>query len=98
MYEDYAINEELFHWQTQSSTSQESDTGQRYINHQKEGSQVLMFVRKSPKDASGKAAPFMYLGKMNYVRHYGNRPVSIVWKLEDPMPAHILEIARVTYS
>jgi hypothetical protein len=33
LYEDYAINERLFHWQSQSRTSVESETGQRYINH-----------------------------------------------------------------
>jgi len=96
MYEDYAINEELFHWQSQSSTSEESPTAQRYFNHQERGSQVLLFVRKSPKNEAKMAAPFIYLGRMNYVRHYGSRPVSIVWKLDDPMPAHILEISRVT--
>ena len=37
LYEDYAINERLFHWQTQSKTSIESPTGQRYINHLKTG-------------------------------------------------------------
>ena len=95
MYEDYAINEELFHWQSQSLTSEESPTAQRYFNHQEHGSQVLLFVRISPKNEANMAAPFIYLGKMNYVRHYGSRPVSIVWKLEDPMPAHFLEIGGI---
>ena len=31
MYKDYAISRELFHWESQSGTSQQSDTGQRYI-------------------------------------------------------------------
>ncbi|MFM8398061.1 MAG: DUF3427 domain-containing protein [Pirellula sp.] len=29
MYEDYLISQELFHWQTQSNTSEQSSTGQR---------------------------------------------------------------------
>ena len=29
MYQDYAINEQLFHWQSQSTTSAESPTGRR---------------------------------------------------------------------
>ena len=41
MYEDYSINEEYFHWQSQSTTSDISPTGQRYINHIQEGSKVL---------------------------------------------------------
>ena len=30
--QDYSVNEELFHWQSQSRTTEESITGQRYIN------------------------------------------------------------------
>lgn len=33
MYEDYAISETLFHWQSQSTTSSDSPTGQRYIHN-----------------------------------------------------------------
>jgi hypothetical protein len=33
MYEDYLISSEQFHWQSQSGTSAESPTGQRYIRH-----------------------------------------------------------------
>ena len=33
MYEDYLISHDLFHWQSQSTTSAESPTGQRYIHH-----------------------------------------------------------------
>lgn len=31
MYNDYSINETMFHWQSQSTTSESSATGQRYI-------------------------------------------------------------------
>ena len=35
MYEDYALNEYLFHWQSQNSVSQESPMGLAYIKHKK---------------------------------------------------------------
>src|SRR5262249_12682 len=38
MYEDYAISEDLFHWQSQSTTSADSRTGERYIHHRERGS------------------------------------------------------------
>jgi len=91
MYEDYAISEDLFHWQTQSTTSVDSPTGKRYISQRPGIGQVLLFVRKTQRNLSGIAAPFTYLGKANYVRHYGDRPVSIIWELEEPMPLQILE-------
>ena len=43
-YEDYAINEKLFHWQTQSKTSIQSTTGQRYINHLKTGNKIALLL------------------------------------------------------
>ena len=37
MNNDYSINEILFHWQLQSTTSDTSPTGQRYIHHRELG-------------------------------------------------------------
>ncbi len=39
MYRDYAISSDLIHWESQSTTSPESKTGQRYIDHESRGSQ-----------------------------------------------------------
>ena len=34
MYHDYFVNSEIFHWQSQNSTTPESSKGQSYINQQ----------------------------------------------------------------
>ncbi len=47
--EDYAINEKLFHWQSQSTLKEESPTAERYIHHQKQGHQIALFVREYKK-------------------------------------------------
>ena len=47
MYRDYAINEKIFHWQSQSIISVESTTGQRYTNQQLNSNQVLIFVKRT---------------------------------------------------
>ena len=45
MYEDYAINDKLFHWQSQSQDRQASAKIQRYINHKNTGDIIsLLFV------------------------------------------------------
>ncbi len=90
MYNDYSINEEFFHWQSQSTTSDTSPTGQRYINHVREGSKVLLFVREFKKDMAG-AAPYTYLGTAKYVSHYGSRPMNITWHLDNPIPAKYIK-------
>jgi hypothetical protein len=89
MYQDYAINEHLFHWQSQSTTSPESATGQRYIGHEKLGYTVLLFGREDRK-AGGLSAPFSFLGPARYINHAGSRPMSITWRLEQPLPAKLL--------
>ena len=92
MYEDYSINETLFHWQSQSTTSADSVTGQRYIHHQERGSRVLLFVREFKKDRVLQTAEsYTYLGMANYVKHEGSRPMSITWELDRPIPAKYLK-------
>ena len=92
MYNDYSINESLFHWQSQSTTADNSPTGQRYIHHKERGSKVLLFVREFKSDrVTGGAEAYTYLGTANYVKHQGSRPMNITWHLEHPIPAKFLK-------
>ena len=93
MYEDYAISDCLFHWQSQSTTSADSPTGQRYIRHREQGYTPLLFVRDRKSLPGGLASPYMFLGPVDYVSHDGSRPVSIVWRLQTPMPTRLTRIA-----
>ena len=90
MYNDYSINELLFHWQSQSTTSDTSPTGQRYIHHAQTGSKVLLFVREYESDIAG-TAPFTFLGLADYKSHEGSKPMSIVWQLRAPIPAKFIK-------
>ncbi len=83
MYEDYFISQELFHWQSQSRTSIESATGQRYINHKNQGYTPVLFVRETRKTPAGNTSPYYYLGPCDYVSHQGSRPISITWRLRN---------------
>jgi len=93
MYDDYAVSEDLFHWQSQSTTSQESPTGQRYINHRQRGSEILLFVREDKK-SNGLSCPYTFLGPADYCSHEGSRPMSILWRLRHTMPARLLRQVR----
>ena len=90
MYNDYSINQELFHWQSQSTTNDTGSVGQRYVNHRSRGSKVLLFVREFKNDIVG-ASPYTFLGTANYVKHTGSRPMNITWKLDHPIPAKYLK-------
>lgn len=92
MYNDYSINEQLFHWQSQSTTAAESPTGQRYIHHRERGSRVLLFVRERKTDRiAGGAEAYTFLGTAAYVKHEGSRPMNVIWKLDRPIPAKFLK-------
>ena len=91
MYNDYSINEILFHWQSQSTTADTSTTGKRYIHHKERGSKVLLFVREFKNDTFGNTAPYTFLGTANYVKHNGSKPMNVTWKLDKPIPAKYLK-------
>lgn len=92
MYNDYSINSGLFHWQSQSTTSETSSTGQRYIHHRERGSRILLFVREYKSDRlSNSAEAYTYLGTAKYVMHTGSKPMNITWRLDHPIPAKYLK-------
>lgn len=95
LYEDYALTQELFHWQSQPKTSPDTSVGRRYINHSQIGYQPLLFVRSGKKLGNGLTEPFRYIGPVNYVRHEGARPMSIVWRLQHPLRAKELRAYRL---
>ena len=90
MYQDYSINEELFHWQSQSRTTEESITGQRYLNQSTSGGNVLFFVREYKKEATF-ASPFTCIGFADFQSHYGSAPISIVWKMKESLPGFVMK-------
>jgi len=90
MYEDYLISHDLFHWQSQSNTSEQSPTGQRYIRHSELGYKPMLFVRETKSLPSGLSAPYHFLGPCKYLNHTGSRPISITWKLQHHVPTRLL--------
>ena len=92
MYEDYLISHDQFHWQSQSNTSAESPTGQRYIHHRSLGYTPLLFVRETKSLPSAHSAPYYFLGPCDYVSHHGSRPISITWKLVHSVPARLFRV------
>jgi len=87
LYEDYSINEQLFHWQSQSTTSEASKTGMRYIQGT---SKILLFVRET-KNVNNVAESYSLLGLCDYVSHTGSKPMSITWKMRRNIPAKFLK-------
>jgi len=83
-YRDYAISRELLHWESQSVTRADSETGRRYQQHASRGSHVLLFARHRQSDRA-----FHFLGPGRYVSHRSECPMEVTWRLEHPLPADL---------
>nr|GID87919.1 hypothetical protein Ade03nite_68430 [Actinoplanes derwentensis] len=79
-YRDYAISRDLFHWESQSGTTENSPTGRRYQNHITMNRSILLFVRARSTDRA-----FWFVGPASYVSHEGERPMAVTWRLQTPL-------------
>lgn len=82
-YHDYAISPEIFHWQTQNNAGPDTPSGRRYIESPENGWRFFLFVREN------KEAAYCALGPGTRVHIEGDRPMSLHWKLEVPMPMEL---------
>ncbi|OIQ23216.1 MAG: restriction endonuclease subunit R [Lacinutrix sp. MedPE-SW] len=89
MYDDYAVNELLFHWQTQNSARPDKGKGLSYIKHQEENKRILLFIREKAKDEFGNTKGYVFIGEGNIKDHYGSKPMSINWELNEPLPNYL---------
>jgi hypothetical protein len=91
LYKDYALSPELFHWESQSSTTSGSPVGRRYLSG---GSHIVLFTRQAAEDERGMTQQYTCLGVARYVSHSGEKPIGITWKLHRPMPADVFAVAN----
>jgi superfamily II DNA or RNA helicase len=89
LYNDYAVSETLFHWQSQNSARPEIGSGLSYIQQRDTNKTILLFVREATDDEFGNTIAFVFLGLAKYQDHYGSKPMSIHWKLEEPIPHYM---------
>jgi superfamily II DNA or RNA helicase/HKD family nuclease len=83
-YRDFAISRELIHWESQSVTRADGETGRRYREHAARGSGVLLFARSRDDERA-----FYFLGPATYVKHVGELPMAITWKLKHLLPGDL---------
>ena len=82
-YRDYAISAERFHWQTQNSAGRDTRGGQRYVASPGNGWRFQLFVRLR------KGEPYRACGPLLLESAEGDRPMSIVWRLQVALPIRL---------
>ena len=95
MYRDYAISQELFHWESQNKTRPDSTTGQRYLSKRTDKNPVLLFVRHVKTGRGGVTEPYFFAGPVSYVSHNGSRPMQITWRLKFPLSGDWYRLAKI---
>ncbi len=87
MYENAFLSPTRFHWESPSTISQNSPTGQRYLSGE---SVVTLFARIE------RGEPFVALGRLRLLTATGDRPIEIDWELENRVPeAFYLRAMRI---
>lgn len=89
-YQDRFLSATEFEWQSQNRTSQESELGRDLRNHRERTIDVHLFVRRTKK-TGGRTSPFVYCGKLQFERWEGEKPITVWWTLEQPVPRDLSE-------
>ena len=94
-YKDEFLSATDFQWQSQNQTTQASKAGQSITEHRARGIEVLLFVRPRSKTRDNKAMPFIYCGSVDFVSWEGNKPITVLWRLRESVPARLKAELRV---
>lgn len=89
LYQDYAISDTQFHWQTQNAARPDKGKGLSYIQHRQLGKRILLFVRERNENEFKNTMAYVFLGEANFVDSYGSKPMSITWNLQEAMPPYL---------
>jgi hypothetical protein len=84
-YKDRFLSRDVFEWQSQNRTRRDSGTGKSFRDHVDLGISIQLFVRKHSK-VDGKGAPFFYCGPVQFIDWEGDQPITVRWKLSEPVP------------
>ena len=89
MYDDYAISDNLFHWQSQNSARPDIGKGLSYIQHKVTKKKILLFVREKAKNEFNNTMGYVFIGEGNINGYEGAKPMNIKWELNEPMPNYL---------
>lgn len=88
LYQDWALTERLFQWESPNNWVQGAGQGKRFLEEVQGGTPVLLFVRESKRDEWGRLVPYTFLGPVTIEAGSveEERPISMRFELAHPMP------------
>jgi hypothetical protein len=85
-YRDRFVGSDVLEWQSQNRTKRDSKDGESISEHTALGIDVHLFVRATRKTAAGVPSPFVYCGAVKFVSWKGEAPITVRWRLAEPIP------------
>jgi hypothetical protein len=86
LYQDFALSEKIFLWQTQNSARPDKGKGLSYITQSETGKRILLFVREKNTDEFNNTMAYVFLGDGDFLNYTGSKPMNIKWEVREPMP------------
>ncbi len=80
-YADLFLSRDEFQWESQAQTGPSDAKGRRIVGHKKEGRLVHLFARYRKRGDD-----YVYCGTVDYLRHEGEKPMRVWWKLDHTLP------------
>jgi hypothetical protein len=87
------VDQSHFHWQSQNIATPENERGLGIIEANARPGSVYLFVRKFAK-IKGKGAPFIFCGRLKYLKHTGAAPMDVDFELESPLSDGLYDFFR----
>ncbi|MBM3346601.1 MAG: DUF3427 domain-containing protein, partial [Betaproteobacteria bacterium] len=93
-YADHFLSDREFSWQSQNRTTQTSKHGQAIRDHSAMGFHVHLLVRPS-KRVGRVVTRFLYCGEVDFVSWEGSEPITVRWRLREPVPPSLWSTLKV---
>ena len=90
-YDNSLHSDEIIQWISQPKTYHSSSVGQMFIRHREKKMKVHIFARKYAFMNGNKTNPFIYLGQADYYKSFGDKPMTILWKLHRKLPQELIQ-------
>jgi len=89
-YSDRFLSVDQFEWHSQNKTRRTSRDGELLSGQFSPQPTVHLFVRAAKKVGS-RSEPFAYCGPVQFESWEGDRPITIRWRLSQPLPDRLIE-------
>ncbi|WP_024352066.1 DUF3427 domain-containing protein [Aurantimonas coralicida] len=93
-YADKFLDAQTMSWHSQTRTKMASLIGQM-LRRAGTGNTVELFVREKKLGPDNKAAPFVYCGPVAFERWEGESPITVTWRLSEPVPRRLHRAFRI---